>query len=173
MFHISPGQADNTWYGFASAAGGVVQCNNSGIVNQTVGTAQTGQTTIGGANYYASGVLMAQPVVDDTPYRVKAYVLSLMYAYLYVGYAPANPTGNGDTIEKCVFMPITARTEGPHAAMFDDIINFPGVPESDPYYQRPVSFGIVARSFSNHDAAFNISVQNLAKTAPQFAASMS
>ena len=172
MMFVRPGQATVSWNGFASTAGEIVQANNSGTVNQTVGTAMSQQSSIGGANFYAAGVLMSQPVVDDTPYRVKMYVLSLMYSYAFVGYAPANPTGNNDTIEKCSYFPLTAR-DVDHVAHFDEIVSFPGVPEGDPYYQRPLCFGVVARSFANHDAAFNMSVQNLAKTAPQFAASMS
>lgn len=173
MFHVRPGQSTIGWNGFASTAGETVVASNSGVVNQVVGTAMSQQGSIGGANFYAAGVLMSQPVVDDTPYRVKAYVLSLMYCYAFIGYAPAAPVGV-DTIERCTFFPLTSRTDaGPAVGLFDEIINFPGLPKGDPYEDRPICVGLVARSFANHEAAFNISVQNLAKTAPQFAASMS
>ena len=173
MMHVRPGQSTIGWNGFSSTAGETVQASNSAIVNQVVGTAMSQQGSIGGANYYAAGVLMSQPVIDDTPYRVKAYVLSLMYCYAFVGYAPAAPTGI-DTIDRCTFFPLTSRTDaGPAVAHFDEIINFPGLVKGDPYENRPLCFGLVARSFANHEAAFNICVQNLAKTAPQFAAGMS
>lgn len=111
---------------------------------------------------------MAQPEVDDTPYRIKcrAKVLSELQ-YIIIGYAPSAPNGVNDLITKVCAIPFSG-VEG-----FDDIILMRSVPKGDPEYGKAVAIGIAIESNQKQKSYFALSVQNLAVTAPQFAASMS
>ena len=151
--------------------------NGSGIVYQTQGSASHAHDSVNGTSaanrWRASGLLMSQPIVDATPYRVKAYVwVANMNLSLFVGYGPTNPTGSDDQINKCVQFPLTAGAHDENG-IFDDIILIPGLTQQDPDFGRPIAFGIGVSGSSGGTCRFNLSVQNLAKTAPQFAASMS
>ena len=147
----------------------------SPIVNQTNGMARVGDANSAGTSYImwrASGLYISQPVVDSTPYRVKAYVATKgdVICHLVVGYGPKDPTGIDDLVERVVSFPLDPQT----GQVFDEVINMPGIPLTDTYSTRPIAFGIA--DISNDSLGrfgFFLSVQNLAKTAPTFAASMS
>ena len=169
--HIKLGQAQPGFAFFSTLAGGNVYANSSGIVNQTYGSSDFVQSGMSSAGWYGSAVLMSQPVVDATPYRVRlnAQVTSAELS-LFIGYAPSAPTGIADIFTKSVIIPIGLGGSG----KFDEVVLLPGVDEFSIDYQKAIGFGIVLSKAAGQDyASFHISVQNLAKTAPTFAASMS
>ena len=178
LTHVTPGAGFIGLGSTVRTIGSQININTDGVVHQVSasnadGNIQAGQkgTT---SQWVGTGLYMSQPIVDATPYRVKAYVTThLCEALVIVGYAPNTPTGTNDLITDIVSFPLTAAgtTE---SAKFDEIILMPGLSESDPDYGKPIAIGLAFMSANN--AAYvrwNISAQNLSKTAPQFAASMS
>ena len=146
--------------------------NSSGVVNQTVGSVDEAQNGITAGSWYGSGLLMSFPVVDDTPYRVKVHAFAANSDMMvFTGYAPAAPTGAGDLIAKPVFFPLTDSQNA--NGKFDEILLMPGLESGDSDFGKPIAFGIVISPYSTVFPTWHMSVQNLAKTAPQFAASMS
>ena len=146
--------------------------NSSGVVNQTVGSVDEAQNGITAGTWYGSGLLMSFPVVDATPYRVKVHALAANSDMMVVvGYAPVAPSGSGDLITKPVFFPLTDSQNA--NAKFDEVLLMPGLESGDPDFGKPLAFGVVISPYSTVYPTWHISVQNLAKTAPTFAASMS
>ena len=176
LVHIEPGSSLIGLSPTMSSVTGYVNMGSSGIVEQTKGSAHhtyAGTTGTGRSQWTAAGVLMSQPVVDATPYRLKVYARAgNSHIYVIVGTAPASPTGN-DRIDNVVSFPISSYPS--EKGEFDEIILVPGRNPQDPLFQRPLAFGVAVavENAINPLLAYNISVQNLAKTAPQFAASMS
>ena len=176
MVHARPGQAVA---GFPAAAAVSSTCpmNSSGVVNQTAGSQHNPyftQGNIGWNLWHASGVLMSQPVVDDTPYRVKAYVAGVATRiHIIVGYAPAAPTGVNDAITNVVPYPAAEYSDVGREGVFDEVILMPGLQSGHPDFGKPIAFGVAISTLATSHVAFNISVQNLAKTAPKYASSMS
>ena len=148
---------------------GVVQQSQASAVNHRIGVASTS-----GNSWRASGLLISQPVIDSTPYRVKAYVATANgNGYVFVGYAPASPTGNDDLITNVTAFPVTVEAQV-EAGIFDEVLYIPGLPQGDPNFDKPLAFGIAVEApVGTTIVRYNLSVQNMAKTAPQFAASMS
>lgn len=167
--HVRPEQSPVTWASFTFITDRRVVMNSSGTVYQDAGVAQAEQTSQGGSTIYSAGLLIAQPIVDAAPYRVKAYVECTEESMLFVGYANTS-SGISDTISKCSFFPLT--TADSPIGHFDDCILMPGLNPGDADYEKPIGFGIAIRSSANHLASFHMSVQNLAKPSPQYAASM-
>ena len=147
--------------------------DSSGIVNQTTGfVQQVGRnipTLISSSDCRCVGVLMRPPVVDDTPYSVRAFTIAEQGSmFVFVGVAPANPDGDNDEIENPVFFPVSNLAQG----RFTEVIKVPG--NTPGYEDRPLAFGIaISNTKNNNVLSCVLSVQNLAMTAPQFAASMS
>lgn len=177
--HIVPGQSNN---GFATTtigrASNTVYMNSTGIVNMTSASrhaADQNSNSINIQSWIASGMLMLQPEVDATPYRVKASIVAnTLTAHLIIGYAPVGPTGLNDLVTKVTSFPLMDYEVGQTSAKFDDVLLFPSVNEGDSDYGKPIAIGIaVSNQSGNPRISYNISVQNLAVTAPQFAASMS
>ena len=151
--------------------------NSTAIVYQTEGFAHQAFNGVNAtqSNYWVgSGLFISQPVVDDTPYRVKGtFIGDGMSCYLFVGRGPANPTGVNDLITDVVAIPLTGAKDGIDTRI-NDVINIEGLPDSHPDFQKPLAFGYgISVAAGSGTAAYSLSVQNLAKTAPQFAASMS
>ena len=177
MIHVSPGQSQVTFGNADLLSSSTLRMNNSSVVYQTTGFANHNLYTAAWPGFNtirSAGLLISQPVVDDTPYRVKAYVrASLSTPYIIVGLGPASATGTDDVITKYTLFPIGAYTTQEYG-LFDDVINVPAFTGAEA--NRPIAFGvgISANSLNNTQAiSYSISVQNLAKTAPQFASSMS
>ena len=154
--------------------------NSTGVVNDTYGLAYISNQSINSTSkdrWRGAGVLVAPPIVDDTPYRVKAYASGdNAYFYVFVGYGPLAANGNGDVITKLNSWPITPYNDGTTVGgfgYFDEVIKVPGVAEGDPEFGKPIAIGVAITNLGGSDAAYSISVQNLAKTAPKFAASNS
>lgn len=170
QLHVDPG-ANQPGFSSQNAAGSTIKMNSSGIVNQTFGSVSLAAgsfiATSSASSWRGVGLLMSQPIIDATPYRVKARILvHNAYCWVFCGYAPASPTGTDDTITGVVAWPLGVS----ESSIFDDIILFPAVPAQS---ALPLAFGIAAAGTGNANARYNLSVQNVAKTAPQFAASMS
>ena len=150
-----------------------IYMNSNGVVNQTAGSVYqpyAGKSG-GGANvWHGAGLLMSVPVVDDTPYRVKAVCGARNCSmHIFVGNAPAAPTGSDDLVTQVVSWPIIGEQED--IGSFDEVLL---IKANDTLIGGPLAFGIgIAVGSGTMIAGYNISVQNLAKTAPQFAASMS
>ena len=179
MLHTDPDQADITGFGqVAEIRNREAYMNNPGIVYQTKGNsfAIRRQSTPGNDNEWrTAGVLMSPPLVDDTPYRVKlsAACTESALLFFFTGYGPLDPTGTDDFIEKCTLVPIARNLNNPWG-VFDEVVNIPGRGPQHPDYNRPIAFGLGLSLGSNaNQAYYHISVQNLSKTAPQFASSMS
>ena len=182
LYHWKPGGlASPGWAVNGDINNDNVYFNGDAIVYQTQASMHQQIATISPlGNYSTAGLLISQPVVDATPYRVKANVCSYeAFVYLCVGYGPEAPTGSADLATKCRYFPLqisgskgSGAIYGP-AAQFDETILIPGVPEGDPDFAKPMFFGIMCAADGNPVAGYYLSVQNLAKTAPQFAASMS
>lgn len=178
MHHTDPETADG--FGFGSAADmrdKEAFMSGPGLVFQTKGTAMMvrRQAAAGGTyDWRTAGLLMSPPLVDDTPYRVKMYCgFQNAMCFFFTGYGPMDPDGNNDLITGCTAVPLSPYLEH-GSAVFDDIVNIPGRPPGHPDYNKPIAFGMgVALGGANHLGWFHLSVQNLSKTAPQFAASMS
>ena len=180
--HCNPAQSQLTFPGnFFTINSGTVKMNSTGVVNQTKGSCHMMQSTVTGAGrnaWQAAGLYMTQPIVDDTPYRVKAYVQGhLSDIWIIVGYGPSSPTSQ-DTLTKVIPFPISkygSSSHDPLAGKFDDIILLPGLIPSDTDYQKPIAFAVAMATDAalQTEGSFHLSVQNLSKTAPQFAASMS
>ena len=168
------------WRGNGNINNDTVYFNNNGIVNQTIAIQDELVTQPPVANYNGSGILISQPVVDDTPYRVKGMFLGWdCYAYLFIGYGPSSPVGQGDQATKCTYIPLAASGQqgsgaaAVQAAEVDEVIIIPGLSEGDPDYQKPIAIGFMMQANGTPVGGYHLSVQNMAKTAPQFAASMS
>ena len=171
--HSNPDQADIGWSG-PNAIGRTIYVTTNGFVHQDQGFAQTIWATNTGnqSNWYGSGLLIAGAIGDNTPYRVKAYLQAdQTYGFLLYGYAPLAPAGVNDQITKLHAYPIL----GPDLSIgkFDDVILVPGLKEGDTDFGKPLFFGFGVVQTQNAKVSSYISVQNLAKTAPTFAASMS
>lgn len=150
-----------------------VYMNSNGVVNQTAGSVYNpyGSKTGTGKNvWHGAGLMMSLPIVDDTPYRVKARVGGENCAlHIFVGNAPAAPTGTNDLVTQVVSWPILGLQED--VGIFDDVIL---IKAQDTLIGGPLAFGIAISAQSGQMlAGYHLSVQNLSKTAPQFAASMS
>ena len=176
LVYVNPGQASVS-FGNGMSIGGQLVANNSGIVNTVTGTMANGYAltgSSGNANWYSCCVLMSPPVVDDTPYRVKLwYFGENTNGYFYTGYAPLAPTGTNDAITKVQGIPFSHQGSM-EKGYFDEAVLMPSIPKTDPDYGKPIAFGLaVAVSTGNPVHAFYMSVQNMEKTAPQFATSMS
>ena len=170
--HIVPSTGSGPgWNGFASLANSRIFANSSGVVQQIIASENQQLQTIGGANWYASGLLIARPGVDASPFRVKVSTESFHPQWLVMGYAPASPTGTNDQIDLCTFIPVGTETYDTYC--YDDVIRWPAVLEGDPYYDRALFFGLITRSYSNHITSYHLSVQNITQTPPQYAASAS
>lgn len=169
--HVQPTTADGPgWRGHSLQGNNEILARSSGIVAEDFGTVFNALGGITGADWHASGMFIRQPVVDNTPYRVKMRVLCETLSFGVVGYGPEAPTGD-DTITKCTFFPLTAANSPVNN--WDEVIQFPGVPKTNSDFSKPLFFGLLIRRQVNADAAFHMSVQNLAKTPPQFSSSMS
>lgn len=177
--HVDLEQSPLTLATYVPISSRTVKMNSNAVVNQDYGFAYSNYlvTTVSNVSYWeGAGLLMSVPVVDDTPYRVKARVnVYRGNAYAFCGYSPASPTGSADTITKVVSYPIASAVAVESAAgEFDEVIKIPGLSEGDTEFGKPIAFGIAfASAAAGANCAFNISVQNMAKTVPQFAASMS
>ena len=157
-----------------------IEMNSTGVVNDTFGIAYMSNISVNSTTkdrWRGAGVLIAPPIVDDTPYRVKAYASGdHAYFYVFVGYAPLSSNGNSDVITKLNSWPISKYNDGSNEggfAYFDEVIKVPGVADGDPEFGKPIAIGVAITNLAGSDAAYSISVQNLAKTAPKFAASNS
>ena len=176
---MTPGSNFIGWSSnFGSVSAQQITMNSSGVVNQTTGAAHgvgNFQSGNGYNQWRGAGVLMSQPVVDDTPYRVKAYLgAEKSSMYIFVGYAPLAPTGTNDLITKVVAFQVIGYGVN-DKGIFDEVFLLPGLKAGDPDFQKPLAFGVAVATEQGAgvNGSYNISVQNLAKTAPQFAASMS
>ena len=173
--HTTPGITAQTWAPTRISISSSIRMNSSGVVNQTSGMSHMPFVNLQGQGvslWTGSGLLMDQPNVDATPYRVKAYAAAdNAFCYLFCGYAPSSPTGVDDIITSVIAWPIGS-VGG--ISTFNDLILLPALDEQSPDFGKPIAFGVaVAMKSGTFSASYNISVQNLAKTAPQFAASMS
>lgn len=176
QLHVEPFQEQIEW-SVVGTIGNNCWMNSTGIVNQTKGMVWNiglDSGTINATQVKGAGLLMTQPIVDATPYRIKARIGGTgLKAWAFVGYAQASPTGTKDLVQELVAWPI-ALDPGHPIGVFDEIVLVPGLQENDPYADRPLAFGLLISDAPNNvGSSFNISVQNLSKTAPQFAASMS
>lgn len=174
--HANPG-GYQPGFSTQNIMGSTIKMNSSAIVNQDIGSAFNPyylSAAVSGNNYWrGAGLLMSAPVVDKTPYRIKAYCITrTAHGFVFAGYAPASPTGTNDTITSVVSWPISC-IDSNEVGMFDEVVLMPGLQQGDPDFGKPIAFGIACQNNQNAVIRFNISVQNLAKTAPQFAASMS
>ena len=113
------------------------------------------------------GVYIEEPRDDRVPYRIKASALisgqtfTLSGACIVIGYAPASPTGAGDTIDEPVMLPFRDN--------FDDLVIVENLASGDPNYDRAlfIGVGIIAETAVTALNAFaNISVQRLAVKPP-------
>lgn len=151
--------------------------NSSGIVNETKGACNRAYVLPGNMNathWTGVGVLMSAPIVDATPYRIQAGVVSdKAIIHIVIGFAPLAPTGTDDVITSVVNFPIQGAGSGA-AGSFNGVVLVPGVKEGEPDYGKPIAIGVaISNTTTNPVSSYFISAQNLAKTAPQFASSMS
>ena len=165
--------AERLGYGTENDKGKVIWMRSTGIVNQTRAMATTLEAVVSTAanRWFGSGVLIKGPIVDSTPYRVKVHALSSGVAtYVFLAY-PETTTG----LDRCINT--IAFPLGYDGGMqFDEVINVPAWPESDPLHESPIAIGVAAGQAikgSGELIEYYLSVQNLAQTAPKFAASMS
>ena len=168
QFHSLPGQPETTFAPTASAILPTIRMNSTGVVFQTAGMAHqafAGIAATGGNQWVGSGLLMSQPVVDDTPYRLKLYALGDNCGfYAFWGYAPIAPTGSNDVITKVNIIPMAANKTNSEGQI-DEVILFPGVPEGNSDFGKPIAFGIgVGVTSGTGSVVYSLLVQNLAKT---------
>ena len=171
QFHVDQKATLLTFPTAVLKSGGSVSMNSDGVVYTTKAMARALGTVVntGSGYWYSVGLMMKPPIVDDTPYRVKAtWHASTQQQYLIIGYAPAAPTGSGDLITQIVAKPIQRCNE------VDEVFLIKGLAEGDPDFGKPMAFAIAFASTTSGDLGeMTISVQNLAQTAPKFAASIS
>ena len=170
MFHIDQ-LATGQLIGTRSDKGKTINAYSSGIVNQTFGTAFISNYTYAhqSGKWGGSCVLIKQPLVDATPYRVKIYVYCSTEdteRYLIVGTAPAAPTGNDDLIENVYPIPFKSDS-------LDEVILIPSPPVGFEDRALAIGLGLGAAGSGNALVEAAMSVQNLSMPAPQFSASMS
>lgn len=156
--------------GNRASKGKTILMNSDGIVRQTKGMAfvlNYNYTHIANS-WGAAGVLIKPPIVDATPYRIQATIYNSQPSekYIVVGHAPLAPTGTNDLITNVIPYP---NEDG----VFDQVVLVPAAQPGDE--DKPIAIGIAIGANGTSVALIeaNISVQNLAQTAPQFAASMS
>jgi len=172
QFHVKPLEGFVDLGSSTLNNGKTVVCSSNGIVNQTTGMvsyfSRRITTAIPEDNHRAAGILIRPPIVDSTPYMVRAYTYtSLITATVFAGFAQEDPDGVNDTIEECTFFPIGS--ENHEIGSFKEVLLMP-----EALTNRPLCFGIAfTDGKANCSLSFTLSVQNLAQTAPQFAASMS
>jgi hypothetical protein len=145
-----------------------------GLVFQTVGAAYCVESLENNMNtnqWAGSGLLMQPPGVDATPYRIKLhYHCRDAVIFFVIGYGPVAPTGTDDQIQQCIQYPIGINGAG----IFDEVVLVPGTAPDPELQDNPIFFGIaLSDSDNNTKLEYALSVQNLARTAPQFASSMS
>jgi hypothetical protein len=126
---------------------------NSGTVNQTHASVfSTGTSGAGGT--FGVGCLMAQPLEERVPYRVKAYVPTNDNVYLGIGYAPATPTGD-DTPQGQTYIHLIGE--------IDEIFM---IDYNATYASRALMFSINSGAVAISNVA--MSVQKLDVSPPQF-----
>lgn len=149
-----------------------ISVNSSGIVYQTEGFAHGVSLSTGSVNnsqWKAAGLFIAPTDVDNTPYRVKGWLQSEdSKGLMLVGYGPLAVTGSSDIVTKVV-----AFNGNRGFTLFDDVILMPRLFPSDDDFGKPIFFGLGVTSAPNDTIELTLSVQNLARTSPQFGASMS
>ena len=177
MLHLNPGQNQVTMGNADLMSASQYRFNNSAIVYQNEGSMFKVIETAAWAGFNtirSAGLLISQPVVDATPYRIKAYIRSSNATpYVIVGLGPAAPTGTDDAITHYTVWPIGSFATQ-EFALFDEVIRMPSFEGSNE--QRPIAIAIGVSPNVDGVAAtcsYNLSVQNLSKTAPKFASSMS
>ena len=138
--------------------------NSTGIVNDGPVASETSDrdvaVTVAANSYKAMGVLMKPPLVDRTPYRVKARGHGGLVNMLLVGYAPASPTGSNDTLDRWNYQSFGFE--------YDDIIMLPALESTDAMYGRPIFFGVAVPFVSASHIQVDVSVQKLSIAPPQF-----
>ena len=179
MWHTDPDQADVSGFGaVANIRDREANMNNDGIVKHTVGTAFAlrRQSTPGtDQEWRTAGLLMSPPLVDDTPYmvRLRASATESTLLFFFTGTGPMAPTGTDDPITNCSIIPIARNLSNSHG-YFNEVVLVKGRSPGHPDYNKPIAFGLGLSLGSNPTQVYyHMSVQNLSKTAPQFAASMS
>ena len=115
------------------------------------------------------GVLMQEPIADNTPYRIQAGACVVGQSHtidnfaIVIGYAPASPTGTNDTIEDPFYIPFR------HS--FDGMVIVPHLESGDTYFGRALFVGIahqagLAISPTALHIKASLSVQRLGTTPP-------
>ena len=149
-----------------AALGSSVIYNSEAAVFDMQASANAAESVALGADQQAAiGVHVVQPLGDNTPYRVKASAISMeggRGGVLAVGYGPASPSGNGDTMTNPWFIPF--------AGDLNELVMVPPLPAGDPLEDRPLVFALVvvnsASAPGGGDIFANLSVQRLATKPP-------
>lgn len=143
----------------------LVNGNSDGSVHTDFAFAQynyLAPVTVSALSAASFGILIAQPIGDRQPYRVKAYgrVTNENEALaIVVGYAPLAPSGTNDEINKPAYFPFNGE--------FDELITVDARADGETYFGRPLYFGIVAFGALAALRLFaDISVQNLGVKPP-------
>ena len=142
--------------------------NSSGSENVDKATAQIDSTStysITADTAKSIGVLMMPPEGDRVPYRIKASIscgVPDLLAYIGIGYAPASPTGSGDSIDEPIWLPFDT--------MFDDTVIVEALDSGDGNYGRALAIALIAGAdatgISAESIVGHLSVQNLGVKPP-------
>lgn len=122
--------------------------------------------TVAAASYAAIGCYLKPPTVDTVPYRIKGYAHGLQSpsCIAIIGYGPSSPTGSGDTITPCVFIPFDD--------YIDEIVMIPALDSTDPDYGKPIAFGIGIGQCTSDVVFAHLSAQRMATTPPKYGAAV-
>ena len=173
QLHTNPDQADIGWSG-PNAIGRTIYVTTNGFVHQDQGFAQSIWATLSAntTNWHGSGLLITGSIRDRTPYRVKGYIQATdALVFACYGYAPLAPAGVNDLVTKLTVLPIGNLADS--KGVIDEVILVPGLNEGDTEFGKPLFFGFAVVANTAAKVNYFMSVQNLSKTSPTFAASMS
>lgn len=134
--------------------------NSSGVVYDDVGGVKSNGNSAVSIAQQSIAVNMKPPQEDPVPYRVKIYCPNATSLYAVIAYAPSTITGTDDVMVHANFFQIPG--------YFDEIVMIHGHPSAHSFRDRPIVFGVSA--FGNGHNNVTISVQNLGRTPPQYAA---
>lgn len=119
--------------------------------------------TITAGQWRGIGAYIKQPVIDNVPYRVKAYADQDLRPLLIVAIAPATITGSDDHVTPLIVCPFDD-------GKVDELFMVPVIPT---FEDRALCFAIAATQSSANEEIAALSVQRLATAPPTMAQSVS
>lgn len=168
MFHVKvPSEQSALVYSNETVLGqNSLNAKSDGVVYTDIGYAKSfDQQAVTAGNWVSMGVVMQPPILEATPYRIKAYCNE--GAAVVIGYVVSAFTGNNDAVSDIMVFPL-------NGGVFDDIVLITPEPVGGADDDKPIYFGIAQGELSSQAGTLaSISVQRMSVAPPQYSSSVS